>query len=140
VTDAHDAARARRRTRLIQKYLLNPPTKLVTWLGLSPRRLVLETLGRKSGKTRRTVVGYTRDGNRLWVVAEQGRHAGYVRNLEAQPHVRVRVARRWNDAVATTVDDDDPIGRLASFGDDRHASLVQKFGTSLLSIRLDLQP
>jgi hypothetical protein len=90
VTDAHDAARARRRTRLIQKYLLNPPTKLVTWLGLSPRRLVLETLGRKSGKTRRTVVGYTRDGNRLWVVAEQGRHAGYVRNLEAQPHVRVR--------------------------------------------------
>jgi hypothetical protein len=54
--------------------------------------------------------------------------------------VRVRVARRWTDAVASIVDGDDPLARLASFGDDRHASLVQKFGTSLLSIRLDVQP
>jgi deazaflavin-dependent oxidoreductase (nitroreductase family) len=139
VADPQAEARARRRTRLIQRYLLNPPTKLITWAGLSPRHLVLETVGRKSGKTRRTVVGYTRDGDTLWVVAEQGRHAGYVRNLEARPQVRARVARRWTDAVASIVDDDDPVARLASFGDDRHAALVQKFGTSLLSIRLDLQ-
>lgn len=138
MTDGTDAARARRRTRLIQRYLLNPPVKLVTWLGLSRRHLVLETVGRKSGKTRRTVVGYTADGDSLWVVAEQGRHAGYVRNLEARPAVRVRVKGRWSDATAVIVDDDDPVARLATFGDEKHAALVQKFGTSLLSIRLDL--
>ena len=133
-----DDARARRRTRLVQRYLLNPPVKAMTWLGLSPRHALLETTGRKSGKTRRTVVGCTRSGATLWVVAEQGRYAGYVRNLEATPKVRVRVHRRWHDAVATIDDDDDPSARLDTFGDDRHASLVRKFGTSLLSIRIEL--
>jgi len=133
-----DDVRARRRTRLIQRYLLNPPTKVVTWLGFSPRHMLLETIGRKSGKTRRTVVGYTGSGATFWVVAEQGRYAGYVRNLEATPQVRVRVKRNWRDAVATIVDDDDPSARLDTFGDERHAGLVRKFGTSLLSIRIDV--
>jgi deazaflavin-dependent oxidoreductase (nitroreductase family) len=133
-----DDARARRRTRLIQRYLINPPAKAGAWLALSRRHLLLETVGRKSGKPRRTVVGYTGDGATLWVVAEQGRHAGYVRNLDATPHVRVRLRRRWRDASATIVDDDDPSARLDSFGDERHAALVRKFGTSLLSIRIDV--
>src|SRR5690349_10717932 len=107
-----DEARARRRTRLLQRYLLNPPVKALTWLGLSPRHALVETVGRKTGKRRRTVVGYTRDGATLWVVAEQGRHAGYVRNIEANRNVRVRVQRRWRDAVATIDDDDDPSARL----------------------------
>jgi hypothetical protein len=74
----------------------------------------------------------------LWVVAEQGRYAGYVRNLEATPKVRVRLKRKWHQAMATIVDDDDPSARLDTFGDERHATLVRKFGTSLLSIRLDI--
>jgi deazaflavin-dependent oxidoreductase (nitroreductase family) len=133
-----DDARVRRRTKLIQRYLLNPPVKALTWLGLSPRHALLQTVGRKSGKTRRTVVGYTGDGTTLWVVAEQGRYAGYVRNLEATPKVRVRLKRKWHQAMATIVDDDDPSARLDTFGDERHATLVRKFGTSLLSIRLDI--
>src|SRR5438270_7732649 len=133
-----DDTRARRRTRLIQRYLLNPPVKAATWLGLSRRHALQETVGRKSGKTRRTVVGCARDGGTLWVVAEQGRYAGYVRNLEARPQVQVRLQRKWHGAVATIEDDDDPSARLDTFGDERHASLVRKFGTSLLSIRIDL--
>ena len=135
---ADEVARTRRRTRRMQRYVLNPPMKAATWLGLSPRHLILETVGRVSGKRRRNVVGFTRDGEALWVVAEQGRYAGYVRNLEAQPHVRVRIGRRWHDVHASIVDGDDPVARLATFGDERHAQLVQKFGTSLLSIRLQL--
>lgn len=46
--------------------------------------------------------------------------------------------RKWHDAVATIDDDDDPSARLDTFGDERHASLVRKFGTSLLSIRIEL--
>jgi len=135
---AADVARARRRTKRLQRYVLNPPVKALTWLGLSPRHLLLETTGRTSGKRRRTVVGFARQDGALWVVAEQGRYAGYVRNLEAQPRARVRMQRRWHDVRASIVDDDDPVARLASFGDEQHARLVQKFGTALLSIRLDL--
>src|SRR3954470_16880752 len=133
-----DDAGARRRTKLIQRYLLKPPAKALAWLGLSRRHLLIETIGRKSGKTRRTVVGYTSDGTTLWVVAEQGRYAGYVRNLEATTAVRVRLKRRWHKAVATIVDEAAPSARLDTFGDERHAALVRKFGTSLLSIRIDV--
>lgn len=133
-----DTAARRRRTRLLQRYLLNPPVKLAVSLGLSPRHMVVETTGRKSGKLRRTVVGYHRDGDALWVVAEQGRHAGYVANIAAGCDVRVLVRRRWRSATAHLLDDDDPVARLATFGDQRHAALVQKFGTSLLTIRFDL--
>lgn len=112
--------------------------KALTWLGLSRRHVLIETTGRVSGKRRRTIVGAHRDGDTLWIVAEQGRHAGYVRNLEASPAVRVRPRGRWRDATAAIVAGDDPIARLASFGDDKHAALVQKFGTSLLTIRIDL--
>lgn len=133
-----DAARARRRTTRLQRYVLNPPMKALTWLGLSPRHLLLETTGRTSGNRRRTVVGFARQNDALWVVAEQGRYAGYVRNLEAHPRARVRMQRQWREVHASIVDADDPIARLSTFGDEKHAQLVQKFGTSLLSIRLDL--
>jgi deazaflavin-dependent oxidoreductase (nitroreductase family) len=132
------AAAARRRTRLLQRYLLNPPVKLAVMLGMSPRHMLVETRGRKTGKRRRNVVGYTGGGDTLWVVAEQGRHAGYVANLLAQPQVRLMVHRRWRDATAHVLDDDDPVARLKTFGDDNHAALVQRFGTSLLTIRFDL--
>src|SRR3954451_12710491 len=110
-----DDAAARRRTRLIQRYLLNPPAKALAWLGLSRRHLLIDTIGRKSGETRRTVVGYTSDGATLWVVAEQGRYAGYVRNLEATASVRVRLKRKWRDSAATIVDSNDPSARLVTF-------------------------
>lgn len=122
----------------LQRYVLNPPMKALTWLGLSPRHVLIETTGRVSGKRRRTIVGAHRDGDVLWIVAEQGRHAGYVRNLDANPAVRVRVRGRWRDATATVLDDDDPVARLATFGDEKHAALVRKFGTSLLTIRITL--
>jgi len=132
-------ATQRRRTVRLQRYVLNPPMKALTWLGFSPRHVLIETTGRVSGKRRRTVVGAHRDGSILWVVAEQGRLAGYVRNLETTPAVRVRLRGRWRDATAVVVDDDDPVARLDTFGDDKHAALVRKFGTSLLTVRINLQ-
>src|SRR5437764_14195654 len=106
LTDGDGDAARRRRTVRLQRYVLNPPMKLLTWLGVSPRHVLIETTGRVSGKRRRTIVGAHRDGATLWIVAEQGRHAGYVRNLEATPSVRVRLRGRWRDATAMIVDDD----------------------------------
>src|SRR3954470_17237037 len=97
----------RRRIIRFQRYVLNPPMKAAVWLGLVPDHLIVETTGRVSGKTRRTVVGCHRRDDVVWVVAEQGRYAGYVRNLEAHPDVRVPLGRRWRAATAAVVDDDD---------------------------------
>jgi deazaflavin-dependent oxidoreductase (nitroreductase family) len=128
----------RRRVMLLQKYVLNPPTKLAVYLGLVPGHALIEAIGRKSGKRRRTVVGVHEEGESLWVVAEQGRHAGYVRNVEANPRVRIRLRGRWRSATGHILDADDPIKRVQSFGRDRHARLVMSAGTSLLTLRFDL--
>ena len=72
----------------LQKYLLNPPIKLVLAIGLPlPGSTLLETTGRKSGKPRRTPLGDGRVGNQFWLVAEHGMKAGYIRNIERDPHV-----------------------------------------------------
>ena len=59
----------RKRTRLLQRYVLNPPVKLAGWTGLVPSYVLIETQGRKSGKRRRNVVGMHIDGDTGWVVA-----------------------------------------------------------------------
>jgi deazaflavin-dependent oxidoreductase (nitroreductase family) len=133
-----DDARKRRRVRLLQRYVLNPPAKLAVWAGLVPGYVLVETRGRRTGKRRRNVVGVKLDGRTGWVVAEHGRHAGYVRNLEAEPDVRVRLRGRWRPARATVVDDDDPQARLDTFGRRTHAATLRRFGTDLTTIRLDL--
>jgi len=73
----------RKRIRWMQRYLLNPPVKVAVWAGLAPGYALVETTGRRTGKRRRNVVGMKLDGSTGWVVAEQGRHAGYVSNLAA---------------------------------------------------------
>jgi deazaflavin-dependent oxidoreductase (nitroreductase family) len=136
---ANDAAtQKRRRVRWIQRALVNPPAKVAVWCGLVPGFVLVETTGRRSGKRRRTVVGMRTEGDTGWVVAEHGRHAGYVRNLEADPDVRVRVHRRWRAARARIRDDDDPRARLASFGRRAHQAAVRRFGTDLLTIQFTL--
>jgi hypothetical protein len=76
----------------LQKYLLNPPIKLALAIGLPlPGYALLETKGRKTGKPRRTPVGDGRIGNQFWLVAEHGMKAGYVRNIELDPRVRMKL-------------------------------------------------
>lgn len=137
--DDLDAAAARRRkVRLLQKYLLNPPVKAAAMWGLAPGLAVVETTGRRTGKIRRTVVGVHRVGDRIWIVAEQGTHAGYVRNIEANPAVRLRLKGRWRRGIATVESDDDPLARLERFGRPAHAKAVRQFGTALTTVRIDL--
>jgi deazaflavin-dependent oxidoreductase (nitroreductase family) len=114
---------------------VNPPAKVAVWCGLVPGFVLVETTGRRSGERRRTVVGMRTKGDAGWVVAEHGRHAGYVRNLEADPDVRVRGHRRWRPARARILDDDDPRARLDSFGRRAHQAAVRRFGTDLLTIQ-----
>jgi deazaflavin-dependent oxidoreductase (nitroreductase family) len=122
--------------RLVQRYLLNPPVKVVVWLGLAPGYVLLETTGARTGKRRRNVVGMQVRGATGWIVSEQGRYAGYVNNLRADGRVRVRRHGRWQAARASVAPDDDVDARLMSFGRVQAAS-VRRFGTDLTSIRVD---
>ena len=77
---------------LLQKYSLNPPIKFLLAIGIAPPGYaLLETIGRKTGKARRTPVGDGRVGNQFWIVAEHGVKAGYVRNIQTNPRVRLKL-------------------------------------------------
>lgn len=82
-------------------------------------------------------VGNGLDGEVFWIVAEHGRAASYVQNLIANPRVRVKVEGAWRAGAAHVADDDDPTRRLGSL-DPRTAREIRALGTSLLTIRVDL--
>jgi deazaflavin-dependent oxidoreductase (nitroreductase family) len=133
----------------LQKYLLNPPIKILLAIGLiPPGYALLETIGRKTGKPRRTPVGNGLVGKEFWIVAEHGEKAAYVRNLLANPRVRVKVRQglrsRWHAGAADVLRDDNPRERqrwLAQElpGSAANAAAVRFFGTDLLTIRIDLE-
>jgi len=133
---------------VLQKYVLNPPIKLLFALGIvPPGYALLETIGRKTGEPRRTPVGDARVGNQLWIVAEHGMKAGYVRNLVRHPRVRVKLRKgfgaRWSPGTAHVLSDDDPRERQRWLAGQVTSSIansvaVRLFGTDLLTVRIDL--
>jgi deazaflavin-dependent oxidoreductase (nitroreductase family) len=130
-----------RAVRLFQKYALNPPVRALFALGVvPPTHVLLETTGRKTGRPRRNPVGNGLDGDTLWIVAEHGRGAGYVRNLEADPRVRVKIGRHWRTGTAAALPNDDPRARLHRIGRPVNGFMVRAVGTDLLTIRVDLDP
>ena len=130
----------RKVVRLFQKYVLNPPAKAALHLGLVPTHAILETIGRTTGKPRRNPVGngLASDGRTFWIVAEHGREAGYVKNIAANPRVRLHIGRRWRSGTAELLPDDDPNERLRSIGRPVNGAMVRMAGTQLLTVRVDL--
>src|SRR5690606_38813255 len=93
-------------------HVVNPVMRPLIRRGFFPSVwTLLETTGRRSGEPRTTPVGYAREGDTVWVVAERGRASAYVKNLLADPQVRVLLDRRWRTGRATPVDDDDALAR-----------------------------
>ncbi|WP_436772652.1 nitroreductase/quinone reductase family protein [Yinghuangia sp. YIM S09857] len=138
--DAADARRGRVRGRRLQRWVLNPPMRVLACSGVLPHHAVIETTGRTTGRPRRTVVGVRRDPDSVvWLVAEHGRRAGYVRNLLADPNVRLHLRGRWLPGVAALVPDDDVAARLAAFPAG-HARTLRRFATTPATVRVDLAP
>ncbi len=123
----------------LQVKLLNPPVRALAAHGLAPGVVLLETTGRKSGEPRTTPVshGLEPGTDTFWIVAEMGRRAAYVRNIEADPRVRIRLRRGWRTGTAHVVDGDDPRIRLRSLS-RLNAASVRAMGTQLLVVRVDL--
>jgi deazaflavin-dependent oxidoreductase (nitroreductase family) len=129
----------RRVSTFLSVRLFNPLVRRAARAGLPLFGIaILETTGRRSGIPRRTPVGAAVDGETVWIVAEHGRRAAYVRNIEADPRVRIQLRRRWRTGVARAVPDDDPIARLRMLP-RIHGASVRAMGSELLSVRIDLE-
>jgi deazaflavin-dependent oxidoreductase (nitroreductase family) len=103
------------------------------------RYALLETMGRKTGQPRQTPVGNGLDGDVFWIVSEQGRQASYVQNLIANPRVKVRVEGTWRAGTAQVLADEDPLEHLKKL-DQRTAAEIKRLGSTLLTVRVDLDP
>jgi deazaflavin-dependent oxidoreductase (nitroreductase family) len=129
----------RRLSTALGRYLVNPLVKLAVRLRLVRGWSILETRGRRTGRPRQTPVGNGLAGDSFWIVAEHGRKAGYVRNIAADPRVRVFVNGRWRSGTAKVLPEDDPLERQRSLP-ALNARFVRLMGTELMTVRIDLDP
>jgi deazaflavin-dependent oxidoreductase (nitroreductase family) len=121
--------------------LLNPLVRAAARVGIPlPGYVLLETTGRRSGQPRQVPVGKALEGDTLWVVAEHGLRAAYVRNIEANPRVRVRLGRRWRTGTAHVLPDDDWRERQRRMSNRLNSAVVRAMGTEPVTVRVDLDP
>jgi deazaflavin-dependent oxidoreductase (nitroreductase family) len=134
---------------LLQKLFVNPLDKLAFALGVPPPGdALLETTGRISGRRRVTPVCDGQEGDTFWIIAQRGRGADYVRNIEANPQVRVKgslTPEGWRAGTAHVLDDDDPEERMRTLsrGNRWRRLCLQASGaasTTPLTVRIDLDP
>jgi deazaflavin-dependent oxidoreductase (nitroreductase family) len=116
--------------------------RLIRWSlrrGLAPKAFaLLETTGRRTGQSRHTPVGNGLAGDTFWLIAAHGRQADYVRNLIAQPAVRVKVAGQWRTGTAVVVPDDDVAARSRAHPYPWDAAIGRAMASEPLTIRIDL--
>jgi deazaflavin-dependent oxidoreductase (nitroreductase family) len=131
----------RRASTFFSVRLLNPVVRAASRAGLPlPGLAILETTGRRSGEPRRTPVGKAIVGDTLWVIAEHGRKAAYVRNIEAEPRVRVRTGREWRTGTAHVLPDDDWRERQRRMPNRLNSAAVRVMGSDPVTVRVDLDP
>jgi deazaflavin-dependent oxidoreductase (nitroreductase family) len=131
----------RRWSTFLSAKVFNRLVKAAVRLGLpTPSVVILETTGRRSGQPRRVPVTRAIEGDTLWIVTEHGRKAGYVRNIEANPRVRVRVGRQWRTGTATVSEGDDWRARQRRMPNKLNSAMVRAMGTEHLTVRVDLDP
>jgi deazaflavin-dependent oxidoreductase (nitroreductase family) len=134
----------------LQARVINPIVMLAHDLGFPPPGdALLETTGRRTGRPVRTPVCDGLDGQTFWLVAQRGRRADWVCNIQADPRVRVKVRTGsgvvWWSGTARILHDDDPRERQRLIG---RGNLARRLcvgasaaaGTDPLTVRIDLDP
>ena len=128
--------RLKRSVMMLVWRISNPANRLLA--GIAPWWVLIETVGRRTGKRRRTPLARGPcDGDTTWLISVHGRHASWVTNIDDSPTVRLRVKRRWRTGTASVVRYDPEIirrfHRYARFG----PAIV---GIDPALIRIDLLP
>jgi len=134
----------------LQTRVINPIVMLAHQLGIPPPGdALLETTGVRTGRPVRTPVCDGLDGQVFWLVAQRGRRADWVRNIQANPRVRVKVRSEsgvvWRAGTAWILDGDDPRERwrligLGNLARQLCVSASAAIGSDPLTVRIDLDP
>ena len=140
-------AAARSVLACLQQAVINPVVRRAWDLELPiPGDGLLETTGRRSGLPRRTPVCDGLEGNTFWLISQFGHDADWVRNIEVNPRVRVKVSGAhagWRAGTAHILDEDDPRERQRILSQDNFPrrlcmSTSRALHTNPLTIRVDL--
>jgi deazaflavin-dependent oxidoreductase (nitroreductase family) len=149
-----DRRQIARRLLPIQNRVFNWALRWAIERGLAPPTYaLLETVGRRSGRPRRVPVANGLEGDTFWLIAALGNDAAYVKNLRANPRVRItaRPARlcdgvrvRTRVGVARPLPQEDARGRYRCLGKGRpgyrlDGLLLRALATDMLTIRIDLE-
>jgi deazaflavin-dependent oxidoreductase (nitroreductase family) len=132
-----------RKYRLItgMERLNNRLTRFALRRGIAPSAFaLLETTGRRSGLPRQTPVGNGLVGDTFWLVAAHGNQADYVRNVRANPRVRLKIGGRWRSGTAVLLAEDDTAARSRTLPHQWDAAIGRLMATTPLTIRIDLDP
>jgi deazaflavin-dependent oxidoreductase (nitroreductase family) len=129
----------RKLSTLLTVKVVNPLVRRLADRGLAGGEVaLLETTGRRSGEKRVTPVGNGLRGHVFWIVTEHGWASSYVKNIQADPRVRVKVRRAWRSGTAHILPDEDPYERMRVLGRRANDATVRLVGTEHLVIRVDL--
>ncbi len=136
----------RRLVNGFEKHLQNPVIRGCLRHGIPlppPWGALLETTGNKTGLPRQTPVIRSVVGDQFWIISEHGHKNDYVRNIKANPDVRVKVRGAWRSGRATILDDDDCRARARWLARElggwaRLDPFAAVFWTEPLTIRVDL--
>jgi deazaflavin-dependent oxidoreductase (nitroreductase family) len=147
----------KRRLLQLQNRLFNRLARFLLSHGFAPPTYaLLETTGRRTGRRRQVPVANGLQGDTFWLIAGLGETAQYVRNIQANPQVRIkaRPARlrdglrmSWRSGVAQLMPEDDAHkrhrrlskGRLGYRLDGILLRGLSSLGSGrMLTIRIDL--
>jgi deazaflavin-dependent oxidoreductase (nitroreductase family) len=121
--------------------LNNRLTRFALRKGIAPRAFaLLETTGRRTGLARHTPVGNGCIGDTFWLVAAHGTQADYVRNIQIQSAVRVKIGHRWRTGTAVLLPADDADARSRTLPYQWDAAIGRLMASGPLTIRIDLDP
>jgi deazaflavin-dependent oxidoreductase (nitroreductase family) len=142
---------------LIQNRVVNRVVVHLLRLGLGPPTYaLLETTGRRTGLPRQLPVANGLQADTFWLIAGLGEDAQYIRNIKANPRVRIRArpARlrdgwrvRWRTGTARLLPEDDASERHRRLGDGRPGyrldgvllrALARLGRSEMLTVRIDL--
>jgi len=72
------------------------------------------------------------------LIAVHGEQSDYVRNLSADPRVRVKVGGRWREGVAVVLPEDDAAARSRTLPYRWDAAIGRAMASAPLTVRIDL--
>jgi deazaflavin-dependent oxidoreductase (nitroreductase family) len=101
----------------------------------------LVTTGRMSGETREIRIWFSTAGDRVFLLAQDGARAHWVRNAAAEPRVEVRIGTRSFEGRARALSPDDPDDATAreSFAAKYGTQYLTRFLREALPVAIDLE-